>query len=122
MNDSGIINPILINRFNLKFNNKLFEESFKENYYRTFLIIHRFAILLAIILYALFAYLDVWMSPNSKEKIWIIRFGIVLPILIFAFVSTIFSHIQKSESTYICIHKYFTWAWNHNNDWYRKRK
>jgi diguanylate cyclase (GGDEF)-like protein len=95
MNDENITNPILINRFNLKFNNKLFEESFKENYYWTFLIIHRFAILLAIILYALFAYLDVWMSPNSKGKIWFIRFAIVLPILIFTFVSTIFPLFKK---------------------------
>ncbi len=95
MNDENITNPIIINRFNLKFNNKLFEESFKENYYWTSLIIHRFAILLAIILYALFAYLDVWMSPNSKEKIWFIRFAIVLPILILTFVSTIFPLFKR---------------------------
>ncbi len=97
MNDADITNPILINRFNLKFNNKQFEENFKENYYWTSLSIHRFAILLAIILYALFAYLDVWMSPDSKEKIWFIRFGIVVPILILTFVSTIFSVFRKAN-------------------------
>ncbi|MBK6608237.1 MAG: diguanylate cyclase [Leptospiraceae bacterium] len=90
MTNETFTKPVLINRFNLNFNDKLFEESFRDNYYWGSLLIHRFAIILAIILYALFAYLDVWMSPNSKEKIWFIRFGIVVPILIFTFFSTFY--------------------------------
>ncbi len=95
MSDTSFTNQIKINKFNLNFNDKLFEESFRENYYWGSLIIHRFAIILAIILYALFAYLDVWMSPNSKEKIWLIRFGIVLPVLIFTFLSTFYTLFKK---------------------------
>lgn len=95
MKDTDIIKPILINKLTLKFNDVAFEKNFKDNYYIDSLPIHRFAIILAVILYALFAYLDIWMSPISKEKIWFIRFGIVVPTLIITFISTFFSAFKN---------------------------
>lgn len=103
MNDANITNEILINKFNLNFTDKVFEKSFRENYYWSSLSIHRFAIILAIILYSLFAYLDVWMSPNSKEKIWFIRFGIVLPILGLTFTSTFYPIFKKMNQLLFAI-------------------
>ncbi|MCC6223694.1 MAG: hypothetical protein IT201_09440, partial [Thermoleophilia bacterium] len=42
----------------------------------------RLALALAIVLYTLFAILDVKVMPLSKPELWLIRFAVVCPILI----------------------------------------
>jgi len=48
----------------------------------------RFSFVLAIALYLLFSVLDIYMAPESKEDIWVIRFIIKIPILFLAFLFT----------------------------------
>ena len=45
----------------------------------------RFAMILALIFYDLFAILDVSTVPDAFKQIWLIRFGLVTPVLIFGF-------------------------------------
>src|SRR5512139_2769945 len=65
------------------------ETAFRRYHSRNSVVIIRYAILLTIILYGLFAVLDVHAAPFSKQTIWFIRFAIVIPalvaVLIFSF-------------------------------------
>ncbi|HSB45851.1 MAG TPA: adenylate/guanylate cyclase domain-containing protein [Nitrospira sp.] len=65
------------------------EAAFRRYHSRNSLVVIRYAILLTIILYGLFAVLDVHAAPLSKQTIWFIRFVLVIPalvaVLIFSF-------------------------------------
>lgn len=65
------------------------ESAFRRYHSRNSLVIVRYAILLTIMLYGLFAVLDVHAAPFSKQTIWFIRFALVIPalfaVLIFSF-------------------------------------
>src|SRR5512134_3634873 len=65
------------------------ESAFRRYHSRNSLVAIRYAILLTIILYGLFAVLDVHAAPLSKQTIWFIRFALVIPalvaVLIFSF-------------------------------------
>lgn len=65
------------------------EMAFRRYHSRNSLVAIRYAILLTIILYGLFAVLDVHAAPLSKQTIWFIRFALVIPalvaVLIFSF-------------------------------------
>jgi class 3 adenylate cyclase len=65
------------------------ETAFRRYHSRNSLVIIRYAILLTILLYGLFALLDVHAAPLSKQAIWFIRFALVIPslfgVLIFSF-------------------------------------
>ena len=65
------------------------ETAFRRYHSRNSVVIIRYAILLTIILYGLFAILDVHAAPFSKQEIWFIRFALVIPalfgVMIFSF-------------------------------------
>ena len=65
------------------------EMAFRRYHSRNSLVAIRYAILLTIVLYGLFAVLDVHAAPLSKQTIWFIRFALVIPalvaVLIFSF-------------------------------------
>ncbi len=65
------------------------ETAFRSYYSRNSLVIIRIAILLTVLLYGLFAVLDLHAAPFSRESIWFIRFALVIPsllgILLFSF-------------------------------------
>lgn len=65
------------------------ESAFRRYHSRNSVVIIRYAILLTIILYGLFAVLDAHAAPFSKQEIWFIRFVLVIPalvaVLIFSF-------------------------------------
>lgn len=65
------------------------ETAFRSYYSRSSLVIIRSAILLTVVLYGLFAVLDLHAAPISRQSIWFIRFALVIPsllaILIFSF-------------------------------------
>jgi signal transduction histidine kinase/ActR/RegA family two-component response regulator len=76
-----------LNRLTMAFSgdNKDLEEDFKEDYYQRSLNPMRFSLVLAIIFFALFAFLDSLMfdqeHPELKNMFWFIRFGIIAPLL-----------------------------------------
>jgi len=65
------------------------ETSFRRYHSRNSLVIARFGILLTVLLYGLFAVLDVYAAPRSNQALWFIRFALVIPsllgVLIFSF-------------------------------------
>ena len=61
---------------------KHLEGEFNNDYFKRSIIPFRFSIVLAIFFYGIFAFLDVIMFPELKSLFWLIRFGIVTPILV----------------------------------------
>jgi signal transduction histidine kinase/ActR/RegA family two-component response regulator len=65
----------------LSFRNEL-ERPFLDSYYKNSLSLVRFSLICGIFIYAFFGVLDAQLVPDMKEKLWIIRFAIVCPILL----------------------------------------
>ena len=81
-------------------NNKLkffqdIEILYYNDYYKKSLKTIRVALFLAFILYSFFGFLDTFLAPNSKTNIWLIRYGVVCPILIFAIIISYFKLFKK---------------------------
>jgi signal transduction histidine kinase/ActR/RegA family two-component response regulator len=73
-----------INYLTLSFTGDLnqYEKEFQEDYFIRSLNPFRFSIVLSMIFYGAFAFLDSITVPALKEVFWFIRFGIVFPVLI----------------------------------------
>jgi len=71
------------------------EEAFRRYHSRNSLVVIRYAILLTIILYGLFAVLDVHAAPLSKQTIWLIRFAFVIPALIGVLIFSFHSYFPR---------------------------
>ena len=63
----------------LRFSGEL-EDSFAEYYFKRALPRARFALVLAVILFALFGILDVLIVPDDAPEIWLIRFAFICPL------------------------------------------
>ncbi|MBN1698638.1 MAG: response regulator [Spirochaetales bacterium] len=69
--------------------NKELEKEFYNDFLESSLFFIRVSLVFGIILYAVFGILDIWIVPQSKEKIWFIRYVIVCPIItIYLFMSS----------------------------------
>ena len=86
-----------LNPFTLSFkgNLKIFENEFLKGYSEKSLGAYRLAILFALIFYDVFAILDIKLVPDIYIKLWIIRFGIVSPLLILSFIFSYFKQFIK---------------------------
>jgi class 3 adenylate cyclase len=71
------------------------EEQFREDYHVNTVSTTRLALVLGLILYSLFGILDVYAIPISKDIVWIIRYGIVAPVILFALVASYSAISQK---------------------------
>lgn len=80
--------PWSINHLTLSFTGELtqYENDFLEDYFVRSLNPFRFSIILSMIFYGAFAFLDAITVPTLKGIFWFIRFGIVFPILTTVFV------------------------------------
>lgn len=58
------------------------ETAFRRYHSRNSLVIARYAILLSVLLFGLFAALDVYAAPLSYPSLWFIRFALVIPSLL----------------------------------------
>jgi signal transduction histidine kinase len=74
-----------LNKFTLEYAGSLssYEKPYREDYFKRSLNPFRFSIILAIFFYDIFAFLDTLLLPELKTAFWIIRFGIVTPVLLF---------------------------------------
>jgi len=84
----------------LKFDDAELEESFREDYYEKSILTVRIALILGAMLYSIFGVLDSLIAPESVMFIWIIRFGIVLPILLLTLLIS-FTNILKRYMQFI---------------------
>jgi signal transduction histidine kinase/ActR/RegA family two-component response regulator len=60
---------------------KQYEKGFQEDYFERSLKPFRFSLFLSMVFYGAFAFLDAVTVPTLKEVFWLIRFGIVFPVL-----------------------------------------
>jgi class 3 adenylate cyclase len=58
------------------------ETPYREDYFVNTISSTRTALILGIVLYALFGILDLYAAPLSWQSAWIIRYGIVIPLLV----------------------------------------
>lgn len=79
----------------LAFLNSELEKSYLKSYFHKILPQIKVSLLLGIVLYSLFAFLDIWIIPESREQVILVRFAIVIPSLIVVFVLSYKSHFSK---------------------------
>jgi len=77
-----------VNYLTLSFTGDLsrYEKGFQEDYFIRSLDPFRFSLILSMVFYGAFAILDAIAVPTLKEFFWLIRFGIVFPILIAVYI------------------------------------
>ena len=75
------LNPITLS---FKADHKPLEKEFLYEYYTQSLFQFRFALVLALIFYDLFAFLDSAVVPDADNILWIVRFYVVTPVLLLA--------------------------------------
>lgn len=90
---SGSQDSFSVNYITLAYTDNLsqHENAFKEDYFQRSLNPFRFSLILSMIFYGAFAFLDVSAVPTLKEVFLFIRFGIVFPVLILVY---IFSYLK----------------------------
>ncbi|UCF91839.1 MAG: response regulator [Desulfobacterales bacterium] len=71
------------------------EALFRADYYRKFLKQIRLSVLLAICFYSLFGILDAQLIPDNKGSLWFIRYAIVCPSLLCAFLLSFLPAFRK---------------------------
>jgi class 3 adenylate cyclase len=78
------------------------EKQFLEDYRVNTLSVTRYALALGALLYGLFGILDIYAVPMSKETVWAIRFGIVVPVFTLILASTYFKRFQAYIQPLMC--------------------
>jgi signal transduction histidine kinase/ActR/RegA family two-component response regulator len=95
-----------VNYLSLSFKGDLYkyEKAFREDYFKRSVNPFRFSLILSMIFYGAFAFLDAVSVPSLREVFWFIRFGIVFPVLIAAFLFS-YSRLFKKfmQFTISCI-------------------
>lgn len=71
------------------------ETQFRKDYQANTISTTRLALVLGLILYSLFGILDVYAIPISKDIVWIIRYGIVAPVILITLVASYTVIFQK---------------------------
>lgn len=71
------------------------EALFLEAYFRRSLKYVRLVLLLATILYAAFGVLDALLIPDMKSLMWLIRYAVVCPVILFIFLVSFSPHFKK---------------------------
>lgn len=89
-------------------NIKHYEKGFLNDYFSKSINPFRFSIILAIVFYDIFAYLDALLFPAIKSTFWFIRFGLVTPILIFVLIFSYSRHFKKYMQVVISAIMYIT--------------
>lgn len=97
----------LLRRLTLSFEDADVEKSFLEHYHRSNVSRFRWAVVLGISLYSIFAILDSVAVGPLWPKIWLIRFALVNPLLILALLlsykKSLIRHYQKIASAVILV-------------------
>lgn len=86
----------------LRFPDEVIETQFRRDYHTNTISTTRLALVLGLILYSLFGILDIYAIPISKDIVWIIRYGIVAPVIILALAATYIPSLQKYTQAFMC--------------------
>jgi adenylate cyclase len=87
----------------LRFPDGVIETQFRQDYHANTVSTTRLALVLGLILYSLFGILDIYAIPFSKDMVWIIRYGIVAPVIIAALVASYVKSLKKYTQIFMCI-------------------
>jgi adenylate cyclase len=87
----------------LRFPDEVIETQFRQDYHANTVSTTRLALILGLILYSLFGILDIYAIPFSKDMVWIIRYGIVAPVVIAALIASYVKSLQKYTQVFMCI-------------------
>jgi class 3 adenylate cyclase len=79
------------------------EEQFREDYHVNTVSTTRLALVLGLILYSLFGILDIYAIPISKDIVWIIRYGIVAPVILITLVASYTAVFQRYTQALMCL-------------------
>jgi class 3 adenylate cyclase len=79
------------------------ETQFRKDYQANTIGTTRLALILGLVLYSLFGILDVYAVPISKDIVWIIRYVVVAPVMVIAFVATYVKSLQNHTQLFVCI-------------------
>ena len=71
------------------------EKAFLDNYFQNSLWHVRIAFLMGVFLYGFFGFLDAWMVPDAKHKLWFIRYVVFAPYGIGIFLFSFMPHFKK---------------------------
>ena len=71
------------------------EEQFQADYYKNTRSSTRIALVLGLFLYSLFGVLDIYAVPLSRDTVWLIRYAIVAPVIIFVLIASYVGLLQK---------------------------
>lgn len=71
------------------------EKQFEDDYFARTIYVARFALVLALVLYALFGILDIFISPQTRHLIWLIRYAVVCPLILLVFILTFFGFFRS---------------------------
>ena len=86
----------------LYFPDEIIETQFRRDYHANTVSTTRLALVLGLILYSLFGILDIYAIPFSKDLVWIIRYGIVAPVIIAALLAS-YTSLQKYTQILMCL-------------------
>ncbi len=95
-----------LNKLTLSFSGNIshYEKDFRNDYFNRSLNPFRFSLILAIIFFSVFAFLDAMLLPELKSIFWFIRFGITIPVLVTVLIFSFFPLFKKyMQITLSCI-------------------
>lgn len=93
-NSSTSPDKITLNLFPLSFSGD-FEDAFQEYYFHDALRHIRIALAVGLFFYAIFGFLDAWLVPDTKQKLWFIRYAVILPYVSTIFLFSFSRHFKK---------------------------
>jgi PAS domain S-box-containing protein len=91
---SGQVDEFQMHPFTLAFPEEQ-ERDYREAFFRSSLREVHLALLLAILFYGSFGILDAFLVPGVKRQLWIIRFGVFLPITFLVFLFSFTGYFRK---------------------------
>ncbi len=91
-----------VNYLTLTFKDKsaVYEKAYEDDYFLKSLNPFRFSLVLSMVFYGAFAFLDSVVVPELKTIFWFIRFGVVFPVLVAVFIFT-YSKLFKKYMQFV---------------------
>lgn len=87
----------------LDFIDRELETKYRKSYFQKTLPQAQIALVLGIILYVIFAGLDLWIVPDQKGSIWLIRFIFVIPLLLGILILSFTPYFEKYFQLFMSI-------------------
>jgi signal transduction histidine kinase len=85
---------IKLNWFPLSFSGE-FEKAYQEHFFQDSLRIVRIALVVGLFFYGLFGFLDAWLVPDAKHKLWFVRYVLIFPYVSFIYLFSYSPHFKK---------------------------